>query len=237
MAVKTMMFIDGNWLYRSRSVVFEKLNAPNGVEIDYKKLPSVISEDLANYLNQDVDLVRIDYFGTIPSQRSGFNTNKQSSFYNFLESACNYDTNIHEVEVNGSEPRNDANWVVAALSSSLLFNAAMDAYDIAIVLGEDENYVPCLRSARLLGKRIQIVGSHQNAPGTLIALANAYLRPKVFDFPPIFIEDHADDIRLVRETQKRTCRECGAIEETTWAGPDFYCSRCRNKHRPADQDD
>ena len=231
-----MMFIDGNWLYKSRSALFEKLNEPNGFEIDYKKIPSVICEDVANYLDQDVDTVRVAYFGTIPSRRSGFNTSKQDAFYDFLETSCGYDTTIHEIDVNGSEPRNDENWVVAALSSALLYYAAMDAFDIAVILGDDENYEPCFRFARQLGKRIQVVGTRVPAEGRRTLQLNAsYRRPKVSDFPPIFIEDHAEEMRLVRATRKRMCRECGEEEETTWAGPDFFCSRCRNRHRSPDQ--
>jgi len=230
MAVKTMVFIDGTWLYKSRSAIFEKLNEPNGFEIDYKKLPLAICEDVANYLDQDVDRVRTMYFGTIPSPRSGFNTGKQSAFYNFLETSCGYDTYIHEVDVNGQEPRNDEQWVISALSAALIYYAAMDAYDIAIVMGEDENYEPGMRSARLLGKRIQIVGAHNVANGKSIVQPNAvYMQRKVSDFPPIFIDDHAEEMRLVRATQKRVCRECGAEEETTWAGPDFFCSNCRTR--------
>ena len=235
MAVKTMMFIDGNWLYRRRTALFEKLNEPNGFEIDYKKIPTVIGEELANYMDQDVDLVRTVYFGTIPSQRSGFNTAKQNAFYEFLETSCGYETSIHEVDVIASEPRNDEDWVVAAISSCLMYYAAMQAFDIAIVLGEDGNYEPCFHFARLLGKRIQIVGSRAFADDKR---CNAvYLKRKVSDFPPIFIEDHAEEMRLVRATRKRTCRECGSTEETTWAGPDFFCSKCRNRHRTPDQDD
>lgn len=238
MAVKTMVFIDGSWLYRSRNSIFEKLHEPNGFEIDYKKLPNVICEELANYLNQDVDIVRNYYFGTIPSQRSGFNTGKQSSFYNFLETSCGYETSIHEVEVNGSEPRNDEDWVVSALSSCLLYNVAINAFDIAIVFGDDENYESCFNYARLLGKRIQVVGVRNLVDGVPTTPANAvYLKPKSCDFPTIFIENFAEEIRLVRKTQKRICRECGSEEETTWAGPEFYCSKCRSRHRPSDQGD
>ena len=230
MAVKTMVFIDGTWLYKSRSAIFEKLDEPNGFEIDYKKLPGVICEDVANYMDQDVDRVRTLYFGTIPSMRSGFNTGKQNAFYNFLETSCGYDTYIHEVEINGQEPRNDEHWAVAALSASLIYYAAVDAYDIAIVMGEDENYEPALRSARLLGKRIQIVGARHIVNGKPVVQPNAvHLKIRASDFPPIFIEDHAEEMRLVRATQKRVCRECGAEEETTWAGPDFFCSRCRGR--------
>ena len=111
----------------------------------------------------------------------------------------------------------------------------MDAYDIAIVMGEDANYEPGLRCARMFGKRIQIVAARHSADGKPPFMQNSvYTRSKVSDFPVIFIEDHAEEVRLVRATQKRVCRECGAEEETTWAGPDFYCSHCRSRHRPAD---
>ncbi|MEI7903640.1 MAG: hypothetical protein WCK89_25665, partial [bacterium] len=42
---------------------------------------------------------------------------------------------------------------------------------------------------------------------------------------------HAQEIRLVREEQHRTCKNCNREESTTWAGPDFFCSNCRNEHR------
>jgi predicted RNA-binding Zn-ribbon protein involved in translation (DUF1610 family) len=49
--------------------------------------------------------------------------------------------------------------------------------------------------------------------------------------PPIFLDEHAHKIRLVREEQHRTCKNCGREEITTWAGPDFFCSACRSEHR------
>ena len=237
MSIKTMVFVDGNWLYRSRPALFNKLNKPDGFEIDYRRLPKVVCDDVANYIDADLDLVRTAYFGTIPSVRSGFNTGKQNSFYRFLESSCGYETDIHEIDVNGSEPRTDEQWVVAALSASLLYYAAQDAYDIAVVLGDDANYTPSLRRARLLGKRVQIVGVHA-MDGKSVPPSAVYLNERVSDFPPIFIEDHAEEVRLVRTAQKRTCRECGRVEETTWAGPEFFCSACRGRHNtaPAEQE-
>ena len=55
--------------------------------------------------------------------------------------------------------------------------------------------------------------------------------PGVLDFPPLFLDEHAKELRLVREEQVRSCRICGREEATTWAGPDFFCSTCRSEHR------
>ena len=70
--MKAMVFIDGAWLYRNRTSIFMKLGEANGCEIDYSKLPRVFCEDVANYLDEDVGLVRTNYFGTLPSARSSF---------------------------------------------------------------------------------------------------------------------------------------------------------------------
>ena len=53
------------------------------------------------------------------------------------------------------------------------------------------------------------------------------------DFPPLYIDDHAEDVRLVRESVTRVCKQCGREEVTTWAGPEFFCSDCRGKYRNA----
>ena len=45
MSLKAMVFIDGAWLYRSRSSIFAKLGEEHGCEIDYAKLPRVFCED------------------------------------------------------------------------------------------------------------------------------------------------------------------------------------------------
>lgn len=232
MSVKAIVFVDGNWLYRSRPLLFTKLGEENGFEIDYRKLPKVLCEDLANYLDADVDIVRTAYFGTIPSSRSGYNTAKQSSFYDFLERSCGYETEIHEIDIGGpGEPRNDEHWVDIALASSALYYAAQTAsYDIAVVVGDDPNYAPALRRLRQLGKRVQVVGIH-GADGKSVQPGAVYTQSRTCDFPPIFLDTHAADIKLVREMVKRTCKQCGKEEMTTWAGPEFFCSDCRGKHR------
>lgn len=228
MSLKAMVFIDGAWLYRKRTSIFAKLGEESGCEIDYAKLPRAFCEDVANLLDEDVGLVRTNYFGTLPSARSSFSSTKQRSFYEFLEKSCGYEMEIHEVDVSG-EGR-DETWIKMALGSSLMFYSAMpSAFDVAILIGDDADYAPVLRRARLFGRRIQIVAGRpsegaQQTPGTSLIM-----KPRVCDFPPLYIEDHAEDLRLVRENVMRVCKQCGREEQTTWAGPEFYCSECRSK--------
>ena len=56
-------------------------------------------------------------------------------------------------------------------------------------------------------------------------------KARVCDFPPVYVDDHAAEVRLVRERVMRVCKGCGREEETTWAGPDFFGSHCRGSHR------
>ena len=229
MAEKAIVFIDGGWLYRCRTALFSKLGAEN-FEIDYSKLPHLLCEDVANALDEDVSLVRTMYFGTIPSVRSGFNTAKQSAFYDFLAQSCNYDTSIHEVDIGGGEEGRSGtsggfSWVDVSLATNLVYFAVLPGVmDVAIVVGDSPDIEPAIRRVRHLGKRVQLVSVHSDATSTLLDL-----RPH--DFAPIYLDDHAAEMRLVRETIKRICKQCGREEETTWAGTDFFCSQCRGRHR------
>ena len=231
MSQKAMVFIDGGWLYRNRNALFSKLGEES-FEIDYKKLPTLICEDIANHLDEDISLVRTFYFGTIPSSRSGFNTSKQNGFYDFLERTCGYETEIHEM--NSIEMRSDEIWPKISLSAALMYYAALPgAFDIAVLIGDDPEYAPLMRRARLLGKRTQVVGVHAPGGGLPPPGASLFGKIRVGDFPPICLDDHAADLKLVRERVMRTCKQCGREEETTWAGADFFCSQCRGYHRTA----
>ena len=222
MSEKAIVFIDGGWLYKCRTALFSKLGEEN-FEIDYAKLPRLLCEEVANVLDEDVSLVRTLYFGTIPSSRSGFNTSKQYSFYDFLERTCGYDTNIHEVDVGNDDVR-ASTWVDVSIATNLVYYSALPGVmDIAVVVGENPDLAPALRRCRSLGKRVQLV-SVRNGDHPLEM-------SRVSDFSPIYLDDHAADMKLVRERIKRVCKQCGREEETTWAGTDFFCSQCRGRHR------
>ena len=228
MAEKAIVFIDGGWLYKCRTALFSKLGE-NNFEIDYAKLPRILCEDVANALDEDVTLVRTVYFGTIPSPRSGFNTSKQQAFYDFLERSCNYDINIHEIDIGNDDGRNlgaPTAWVGVSIATNLVYYSAIPGImDIAIIVGDNPDLAPAVRRARYLGKRIQLVTVHSNDASSNIIDVYPY------DFAPICLDDHASDVKLIRELVTRVCKQCGREEETTWAGSDFFCSQCRGRHR------
>jgi RNA polymerase subunit RPABC4/transcription elongation factor Spt4 len=113
----------------------------------------------------------------------------------------------------------------------MLYYASLPgAFDIATLVGGDADYIPLLRRVRTMGKRVQIVGM-TNLDGKFLTSAMLLTTPGIQDMPPIFLDEHAHKIRLVREEQHRTCKNCGREEITTWAGPDFFCSACRSEHR------
>ena len=224
MAEKAMVFIDGGWLYKCRTALFSKLGEEN-FEIDYAKLPRLLCEDVANALDEDVSLVRTLYFGTIPSARSGFNTSKQYSFYEFLERNCRYQTNIQEINVVGDESRSQSSWVDVSMATNIVYYGTLPTVmDIAIVVSDNIDLFPAIRRIRYLGKRVQVVTAHGISEEPLATLGSG-------DFDPIYLDDHAAEVKLVRERIKRVCKQCGREEETTWAGPDFFCSNCRGRHR------
>ncbi len=233
MSVKIMIFVDGAWLYHGRQVLFESLHEQEGFEIDYKRIPNIIASDIAQALETDVDVVRTCYFGTIPANRPGYNPTKQRSFYDFLAMQCAYDTEILEIDCRRETQAHpeDNKSVQVALASSMMYYAAIPAaFDIAVLVAGDADYIPLLRRVRTLGKRTQLVAIN-NIGGHFITNASLLASPGVHDFPPIFLDEHAKDVRLVREEQLRTCKNCGKQESTTWAGPEFFCSECRGSHR------
>jgi len=232
MSVKTMIFIDGSWLYHSRQALFESLGEESGFEIDYKRIPDIIAHQVANVLDSEVDVVRTNYFGTIPVNKQGYNPTKQKAFYEFLAMQCAYDIEILEIDFRREPDASpDDKWVNVALASSMTYLASLPgAFDMAVLVAGSADYIPLLRRVRAMGKRVQIV-SMNNIDGKSLCSASLLTTPGIQDMPPIFLDEHSQQIRLVREEQARACKNCGRSEVTTWAGPEFFCSNCRTEHR------
>jgi hypothetical protein len=227
-----MIFVDGSWLYRGRQVLFDVLGEEDGFEIDYKRIPAIIANGIAQCLEADVDVVRTCYFGTIPVNKAGYNPTKQRSFYDFLALQCAYDTEIVEIDYR-REPnaRAEDKWANVALAASMVYYASLPGiFDVAALLAGEADYIPLLRRVRQMGKRTQVVAIN-NLGGKYVTSAMLLTSPGIHDLPPIFLDEHANEVKLVRAEQKRTCKQCGKEESTTWAGPEFFCSECRSQHR------
>lgn len=228
MSVKTMIFIDGIWLYKARQAIFAAGNNDDGFEIDYQRIPDIIAHGISQLLGHDVDIVRTCYFGLLAMHKNGFNSAKQKSFFDFLQTQCVFDTEITEFDAR-REPKNmdDPRDVKVALSAAMMQMAAMPgAFDIAALIAGSANYIPLLRRLRQMGKRTQLV-TIGNDGGMHMSSVAMLTDPQIHDFPPIFLEEHVETLKLSRSENIRKCDQCGTKESTTWGGPEFFCAACR----------
>jgi len=231
MTLKTMIFIDGSWIFHNKGEIVTAFNDP-GFKINYQNIPLVVSNHLASASEQEIDIVRTCFFGSIPVNKPGFDPGPQEAFYDYLRKECHFEAEIYEIDFkNQSSISPQEKCVDIALSTSMMHYASLpDTIDVAVLLAGDFDYMPVLKRVRAMGKRTLLTALRRlgNVYPTSQKLLNS---TDLFDFPPLFLEEHLDEIRLVKEMKNRRCLSCGKEELTDWSGPAFYCSECRDKHR------
>ncbi len=231
MALKTMIFIDGSWIFHNKGEIVNALHDPN-FKINYQSIPQLVSRHLASVSKKEIDIVRTCFFGSIPVNKPDFDSGPQEAFYDYLRKECLFETEIYQIDFKnqqGTSPQEKC--VDIALSTSMMHYATIPgALDIAVLLAGDFDYMPVLRRIRTLGKRTLLAALRRlgNVYPTSQKLLNS---TDLFDFPHLFLDEHLDEIRLIKEKHYRKCLSCGKEELTDWSGPTFYCSECRNKHR------
>lgn len=231
MLLKAMIFIDGSWFYHSRQILFD-LKDENGFEIDYKRLPLLIGDWLSGDLDTDVEVVRTFYIGTLPLNKPGYNPAKQRTFYQFLQDECGFDVEVLEIDHKLEHDICEGRSVGIALTSAMTHFAAIPgAYDFAVLVGGSSDYRPALKRIRdSWGRRTALV-SMNNTEQRHVSSPDLLADTVITDASTLFLDDHIDEIRLLRQEQPRECKSCGESEITTWAGVEFYCSNCRSDHR------
>lgn len=229
MPIKAMVFIDGSWFYHSRQILFD-LKDETGFEIDYKRIPLLIEDWLSECINTEVDVSRTCYFGTLPVNKPSYNPAKQRTFYQFLQQDCGFDVEILEMDYRLEHGVSDDRRVGVALATAMAhFSSIPGAFDIAVLVGGSSDYRPLVKCVRNWGHRTALVAMN-NAETRQATSPVLLAETGLFDIPILYLDDHIDEIRLVRKEQPRTCKACGGTEVTTWAGVEFYCSKCRSDH-------
>ncbi|MCK5879237.1 MAG: NYN domain-containing protein [Holophagae bacterium] len=231
MALKTMIFIDGSWIFHNKAEIVNAFHDPD-FKINYQSIPQLVSNHLASVSEKEIDIVRTCFFGSIPVNKPGFDPGAQEAFYDYLRKECHFETEIYEIDFKnqqGLSPQEKC--VDIALASSMMHYASIPgAIDVTVLLAGDFDYMPVLRRVRAMGKRTLLAGLRRL--GSIYPTSQKLLHSTdLFDFPHLFLEEHLDEIRLVKEKHNRKCLSCGTEELTDWSGPAFYCSDCRNKHR------
>ncbi len=244
--IKVMVFIDGTWLYLNTS----KLATEQDQEyhIDYGLLPKVLGAKVSEYMSiPDLDIVRTHLFGSIAANHNVLDDDavqRRQDFFDRLREEYNYEVEIFPINFHGrrlkkkDRPESDEfepkeKCVDIALATSLLFNAAIDAFDLAIVVIGDRDYVPVLQSVRRIGKRIVIASIKNSCPPEY----SDPLDPKrVKDTSIIWINDIIPDIELKYERRQLDCQSPLHVgERKEWTtfrprrGMPFFCDDCRKR--------
>lgn len=198
--LKAHIYIDGTWLYYSLVVGrgsasgrgdpmvarfgenWQSLNT-----INYDKLPQIISsaikKQLANKLgqNREVEIVRTSAFTSMRADtpKAGLRMKMTEAFY-----AANYD--VHRlVTRNRQEKCVDIMLAVEMLSMATV----PEAYDIAVVVTGDKDFMPAMRKTREKGKRVAIASMRNSCN---LDLSNPESR--IRDFDNIWLEDYLGEL-------------------------------------------
>lgn len=181
MTTRAMLFIDGTWL----GVVANRLAEQYGVmgrtggPLDFGKLPRVLSAGIEQQMTPGaaLDVVRTHWFGSIASNYDLADhdvVQKRAEFYDALRRQHRYEVTRFETDYRGGrvrraerpadvrDPHEKA--VDVGLATALLEMAALNAYDIAIVIAGDRDFVPALQAVRRLGKRVALVSARGSCP-------------------------------------------------------------------------
>ncbi|MCE2846905.1 MAG: NYN domain-containing protein [Sphingobacteriales bacterium] len=228
--LKAMLFIDGSWLYHVRPFLMNLDGRPE-FELDYKALPLLVKGHLMQQTEGPVDLVRTYYFGMTAVNKPGHDNVRERQFYEMLNKRCQYHTEVYEFDFRSRENGRRENCLEVGLTSMAMLHAMQPGtFDVACILAGDNDYQPMLRQIRALGKRTQLVavkGDNGFYPTHPRMLEDSNL----FDFPPVFLDEHLDRLQYHRSESLRTCDSCGKEELTTFTSDWFYCRSCREEYR------
>lgn len=243
--IKIMLFIDGTWLYASTPKLGQTYG-DHSYRVDFGKLPAVLAEEVGRQLNGPMDVVRTYLFGSFASNydpRDEDVVARRRDFFDLLKEEYHYEVETFPIDFMGRrlrradrepgdpfEPREKC--VDIALASSLLSLAVIpQAYDVAIVVAGDRDFVPVLQSVRRLGKRVAVASIKGNCAPELADTRDA---ARVKDFDIIWLDDLLQRLELTFERHQIPCQSpTHAGPRLVWTtfhprkGQKFFCDECR----------
>ena len=201
MSTRAMVFIDGTWLAVTANRLAEQhgVFGGTGVPLDFGALPRICAQEVAAQMatGTALDVVRTHYFGSIATNFDPVDQDavqRRSEFLDGLRRHHRYEVFRFETDYRGHRvrrtPGNDGFFPPekafdVGLATSLLEMAAVSAYDIAIVVCGDRDFVPALQAVRRLGKRVAIVSARGSC-------AREFSDPndpaRVRDFDPLWLD-------------------------------------------------
>ncbi|MFY7948380.1 MAG: NYN domain-containing protein [Gemmatimonas sp.] len=201
MSTRAMIFIDGSWLAVTANRLADQhgLQGRTGGPLDFGALPRVCAQAIAAQMASatGLDVVRTHYFGSIATNFDTVDQDavqRRSEFFDSLRRHHRYEVYRYETDYRGHRVRRtpgeegfvpQEKAVDVGLATALLEMAAVSAYDIAIVVCGDRDFVPALQAVRRLGKRVAIVSARGSCSREL-SDPNDPMR--VRDFDPLWLD-------------------------------------------------
>lgn len=246
--IKIMQFIDGSWLYKAISLLAASYDTP-GLKINYGLLPGVLGRVAGNQLGvPDVDIVRVHLYASLPDNFDPIDqelVDKQRDFFDRLKEDFYYEVELFPIDFRGHRiryedrvPESDflprEKCVDVALATSLLYYATIpDAYDLAVVVIGDRDYIPVLQHVRRLGKRIAIASIRGSCASEYSDYQDV---ARVKDTDIIWLDDLVPEIELKFERHQVKCQS-SLHEGDRWfwtayhprKGEQVFCDECRRK--------
>jgi cold shock CspA family protein len=198
-----MLFVDGTWLWANVG----RLGGRSEFKLDYGRLPQVLAAEVNRSLpSAQVHVVRTHLFGSYPSNYDPMDeesVRRQRDFLSMLTERFHYEVTLFPIDYRGRrvrwadrdpedefEPREKC--VDISLATSMLYLAALPyAYDVAIAVIGDRDFVPVLQRVRDLAKRVAIASIRGACAFELLSPRD---EARVKDFGVIWLDDLAGEI-------------------------------------------
>ena len=188
---RVMFFIDGTWLWHNMMSQKQRTNT----KLNLYKLPL----EILKVLPYRTSLKQITISASLPRNvdaRDEKLVKKRERFFNLLYIKCEYTLDIYWIDFQGRrllkkdrhpndswEPKEK--YVDISVTSNLLYHAACNNYDEAVVITGDKDFIPALIKANWLNKGITIATFRNSCSYQLAKMYNT-----------IFIDDIIDRVIL-----------------------------------------
>lgn len=244
--LKIMLFVDGTWLYSNTPRLAESYGKSD-FQLDFGRLPHVLSEEIQSQLNElDVHVVRTYLFGSYAANynpRDHEAVQRRLDFFYRLKEEYHYELETFPINFRGRrlrridrdptdpfEPKEKC--VDISLATAILYYAAIpNAYDIAIAVVGDQDFKPVFQHVRRLGKQVAVVSIQGScAPEFADPRDEACIK----DFDIIWLDDLLHRLELKYESHQLDCHSPTHVgDRRVWTtfhprkAQKFFCDACR----------
>jgi len=185
-----MLFIDGTWLYYSIYRRSRDGNHPHRCPIAnrfgpgwafshrvrWEEIPRIVEREIAKETGRSVEVVRSNVFTSMKKE-----TEVNSARHRMFDDMESLNFDVDQMVTEGQAEK----CVDIKLAVEMLHYATVpDAYDIAVVVTGDKDFMPALKRTRQKGKRVALASMMPGCNRALLDVKN-----RVKDFKTIWLEE------------------------------------------------